>query len=531
MNEAAEFAAEYKKQASGKNINKLDICRQSFWEYEKYINPRFFREDRTHLKIIAITLQALYEKRIVKVNESDSWRIVSFEEKAELTKTIISEDGTEIIVKVPEEELFVCRNLMLNIPPRHGKSYSMSNFIDWLYGKNNENRVIAITYNDTLAARFSKNVRDGIDAEKKDSRFHIFSDVFPETKIKYGDSAVSMWSLEGQFFNYLGAGFGGTITGVGCTLGLIDDPVKNDKEAANDYFLSEQYTWYTDTFLSRIEEGGMQIIIMTRWSTQDLCGRLLSDEDSDDWYQLCMKACEDEVLKQMLCPELFSFNSYLKKKKKMSLSIFEANYNQEPFDVKGSLYTSFKTYSTLPLKEDGKVAFSQIKAYCDTADSGKDFLCSIVYGVYNMEAYVLDIIYTDEPMEKTEKKVAESYFNNQVNLADIESNNGGRGFARAVLNILKTAFKSNKTVIKPFHQSENKEARIISNSSWVMEHIYYPDNWMYRFPEYYKAMKKYKAKGKNDHDDAPDATTGIAEKITGNCKKARVGNKKKYGFY
>ena len=64
-----------------------------------------------------------------------------------------------------------------------------------------------------------------------------------------------------------------------------------------------------------------------------------------------------------------------------------------------------------------------------------------------------------------------------------------------------------------------------------MEHIYYPDNWMYRFPEYYKAMKKYKAKGKNDHDDAPDATTGIAEKITGNCKKARVGNKKKYGFY
>lgn len=532
MNDALQFAAEFRKKSKNEKNDTVEIYRQSFWEYEKYINPKFFREDRPHLKIIALTLQALYERRIVKVNPEDEWRIVSDEEKKNLTKRVTVENDIEIEVKVPEEELFICRNLMLNVPPRHGKSYTMSNFADWMFGKDNENRIIAVTYNDILAGRFSKNVRDGIAAEKQDERFHIFSDVFPDTKIKYGDSAVSMWSLEGQFFNYLGAGFGGTITGVGCSLGIIDDPVKNDMEAANDDFLASQYSWYTDTFLSRIEEGGMQIIIMTRWSANDLCGRLLNDEDAGDWYQLCMKACEDEQLKKMLCPELFSFYSYIKKKKKMSLAIFMANFQQEPFDVKGALYSHFKTYLYIPVQDNGKPAFSQIRAYCDTADEGSDFLCSIVYGVYNMEAYVLDIIYTQAPMEETEKLVAQSFYENGVNLADIEGNNGGKGFARAVSDILKTVFKSNKTVIKWFHQSENKKARIRSNSTWVMEHIYYPENWMYRWEDYYKAMTKYKATGKNDHDDAPDATTGIAETITGKIKKkAKVGNKKKYGFY
>ncbi len=524
MESMVKFAEEFKQQVNKKSTDTLEICRKSFWEYEKYINPKFFREDRPHLKIIAITLQALYEKRIIKINPEDEWKIITFEEKKNISKKIISSEGIEIMVPVPEEDLIICRNLMLNIPPRHGKSYTMSNFADWMYGKDNENRIIAITYNDILAGRFSKNVRDGIAAEKQDAKFHIFRDVFPDTKIKFGDSAVSMWSLEGQYFNYLGAGFGGTITGVGCSLGLIDDPVKNDMEAANEDFLNSQYTWYTDTFLSRIEEGGIQIIIMTRWSAKDLCGRLLADEDAGDWYQLCMKACEDESLKKMLCPELFSFDSYCKKKAKMSLQIFEANYNQQPFDVKGALYSSFKTYEALP-------EFEMIKAYCDTADEGDDFLCCIVYGVFNMEAYVLDVIYSAEKMEITEKLVAKSLYENSVNCADIESNNGGKGFARQIISILKTVFKTNKTVVKWFHQSDNKLARIKSNASWVQEHIYFPKNWMYRFPEYYKSMTEFKANGKTKHDDAPDATTGVAEKTCGTKKKAKIRKKSRFGIY
>jgi predicted phage terminase large subunit-like protein len=64
-----------------------------------------------------------------------------------------------------------------------------------------------------------------------------------------------------------------------------------------------------------------------------------------------------------------------------------------------------------------------------------------------------------------------------------------------------------------FHQSQNKIARILSNSTWIMDHVYYPINWREKWPDYYNAMNKYQREGKNKHDDAPDATTGIAEHI------------------
>ena len=106
-----------------------------------------------------------------------------------------------------------------------------------------------------------------------------------------------MWSLEGQYFNYLGTGMGGTITGIGCNIGIIDDPIKNDKEAFNDRVLEDHWKFYTDTFLSRLESDSIQIINMTRWSKQDLCGRILQME-ADKWKVIKMEAMEDDT---MLC--------------------------------------------------------------------------------------------------------------------------------------------------------------------------------------------------------------------------------------
>lgn len=198
----------------------------------------------------------------------------------------------------------------------------------------------------------------------------------------------------------------------------------------------------------------------------------------------------------------------------MRPEIVSANYQQEPMDIQGRLYTGFKTYEELPEDKNGSL-FTRIGAYIDTADTGADYLCCIIYGEYNMEAYILDVYYTDEPMEITEEEVAKRLYEYNVNVAYIESNNGGRGFARQVKNILRNKYKHNRTVIKWFHQSKNKTARILSNSTWVMEHIYFPVGWENKWNEYYKAMITYTAKGKNKFDDAPDATTGVAEKITG----------------
>lgn len=79
--------------------------------------------------------------------------------------------------------------------------------------------------------------------------------------------------------------------------------------------------------------------------------------------------------------------------------------------------------------------------------------------------------------------------------------------------ILKEKYQSNKTKVNWFHQSKNKVARILSNATWVMDHVYFPEGWRNKWPELYQALTTYQKEGKNAHDDAPDALTGIAEKM------------------
>jgi predicted phage terminase large subunit-like protein len=408
--------------------------------------------------------------------------------------------------------------LVINEPPRHGKSRTAGMFVEWVLGRNNDAKIMTGSYNETLSTMFSKNVRNSIQEVKVDELKPVYSDVFPNTRIKYGDGAMNLWSLEGGYNNYLATSPTGTATGFGCSLMIIDDLIKSALEAMNAEKLEDHWNWFTNTMLSRLEEGGKIIIIMTRWASGDLAGRALEHYNAQGAKikHITMKALQDDGT--MLCDEVLSKRSYQAKVKAMGADVASANYQQEPIDIKGRLYSSFKTYTSIPKDPSGHPLFTAIRNYTDTADTGDDFLCSIDYGVYENEAYVLNVLYTKAPMEVTEPATAKMIFEDGVNDADIESNNGGRGFGRSVERILKEKFRSNKAKINCFHQSKNKAARILSNATWVMEHIYFPANWKDRFPEYYDAMVKYQKEGKNKHDDAPDATTGIAEKIGAGSK-------------
>lgn len=404
--------------------------------------------------------------------------------------------------------------LIINLPPRHGKSRTAGLFVQWAFGKNQQEKVMTGSYNETLSTVFSKDVRNSIQEVKADPDKVVYSDIFPGVRIKKGDGAMNLWSLDGGYNSYLATSPTGTATGFGCTLMIIDDLIKNSEEAYNENILEKHWDWFTNTMLSRLEEGGKIIIIMTRWATKDLAGRALEHfrEEKKKCRHVTMKAVQDDG--SMLCDEILSRESYEMKARAMGLDIASANYQQEPIDIKGRLYSSFKTYTDIPRDEKGNPLFTAIKNYTDSADEGDNYLCSINYGEYNGEAYVLNVLYTKAPMEETEPAAAKMLYEDQVNVADIESNNGGRGFARSVERILKEKYKSNRTRIQWFYQSKNKTARILSNATWVMDHIYFPVNWMDRWPEYYEAMVTYQREGKNKYDDAPDATTGIAEKLS-----------------
>ena len=287
---------------------------------------------------------------------------------------------------------------------------------------------------------------------------------------------------------------------------VIDDVIKNAEEAYNANTLQKLKSWFTDTMLSRTENGFKLIVIMTRWSNEDLAGFIL--QNYKNVVHVNYKAVQADG--SMLCPEILSKADFELKTLNMNKDIVAANYQQEPIDVKGRLYTAFKTYTEIPKDDNGKPLFEYILNYTDTADTGGDFLCSICYGMYGNSYYILDLLYTKEAMEITEPATAEMLTRNNVGCAIIESNNGGRGFARNVERLCKDK-GNNHTAVKWFHQSSNKIARILSNSTSVMNNIYFPVNWADRFPDFANDISRYQREGKNAHDDAPDALTGVYE--------------------
>ena len=93
--------------------------------------------------------------------------------------------------------------LVINEPPRHGKSRTAGMFVQWLLGNDNDKKIMTGSYNETLSTVFSKNVRNAIQETKADKDVVVFNDIFPDTHIKYGDAAMNLWSLEGGYNNYL----------------------------------------------------------------------------------------------------------------------------------------------------------------------------------------------------------------------------------------------------------------------------------------------------------------------------------------
>lgn len=445
---------------------RIELARRSFWHYARLRAPDFYRDSRKYLKDICDTIQAF----------------------------LASQDDV----------------LIVNGPPRHGKSRTAQLAVEWVLGKNNQTKVMTGSYNEGLAVSFSKGVRDAIQEVKAEEERVVYSDIFPKTKIKVGDAAMKLWSLQGAHTSYLATSPSGTATGFGANVLILDDLIKNAREAQTAHVLAGHWDWFTKTMLSRLEEGGKLIVIMTRWHSKDLSGRIIEELPSLGYKVKVVthKALQDDGT--MLCSEILSRESYERKVKAMGRDIAEANYQQAPIDLVGRLYSGFKVYTETPT-EAGASLFEEVRIYADTADTGSDFLCSIAYGVYQGAAYVLDVIHTTAPMEITERQVANQFKANRVDIADVESNAGGRGFARSVERILRQEFGHKGGTVTAFTQTKNKVARILSNSTFAMNNIFMPSDWATRWPSFYDALYDYQAKGKNAHDDAADALTGVAE--------------------
>lgn len=441
---------------------KCELARREFWEYCKLLHKDFYKEDREFLKELCDKLQEFYYN-------DDEFMIV-------------------------------------NEPPRHGKSFTATNFVEWVLGQNPLERIMSASYSHDLSKNFSKKVRSTISTEKIGENI-VYSDIFSETKLKFGSSEAMKWQTDkSNQINYLATSPSGSATGFGCTLMVIDDLVKNAYEANNESILENQYEWFTNTMLSRREGKKKVLIIMTRWSSKDLAGKILEyvKENNITYTHINFKAEQEDGT--MLCDSIFDKKASERAKQLMGEDIYEANYNQTPIDMKGCLYSNLQTYSELP-------TVLEVCNYTDTADEGTDYLCSINYAICSDDkAYILDVIYTQDAMEITEPLVAGMLTKDNVNYAVIESNNGGKGFARNVERICREN-NNNHTMFRIFTQTKNKVSRILTGATGVMQNVIFPEDWKSMYPKFYKDVTQFQRLGKNKVDDCVDVLTGIYEQL------------------
>lgn len=409
--------------------------------------------------------------------------------------------------------------LMINLPPRYSKTeIVVKNFIAKGLALNPQSKFIHLSYSDDLACDNSEEVRELVKSE-------AYQQLYPHVQIKQGSDSKKKWyTTEGGGVYATAAG--GQVTGFGAGAVddeelekeidgikkekkfagaiIIDDPIKPD-DANSEAAREKVNTKFETTIRNRVNSRNTPIIIiMQRLHEHDLCG-YLQEIEGGKWEVLSLPAIlyEDGEPKA-----LWPFKHTLEELntiKNANSQVFETQYMQNPTPLEGLMYGSFKTYDTLPITKT-KIR----KNYTDTADTGADFLCSINYVETEIGNFITDVLYTDKPMEYTEPMVAAMLHKDGVNVSNIESNNGGRGFARQV-EAQTRLLGNNKTKIEWFHQSANKQSRIFSRSNEVTNLTYFPSDWERRWPSFARHIKGFRKDGKDMHDDAEDCLTGTIE--------------------
>ncbi len=160
--------------------------------------------------------------------------------------------------------------LLIFVPPRHGKSQQCSiDFPAWFLGRNPTKEVIAASYSADLAQDFGAKTREKVNSE-------AYKLIFPNVRLKEDEQARGRWRTD-KGGGYVAVGVGGSITGRGADILLIDDPIKNREEADSQVYRDKVWNWFTSTAFTRLHPKGVAVVILTRWHMDDLAGRILDN--------------------------------------------------------------------------------------------------------------------------------------------------------------------------------------------------------------------------------------------------------------
>ena len=306
--------------------------------------------------------------------------------------------------------------LFIQSPPQHGKSWSVTDFISWISGLDPALRSIYATFSDKLGTRCNLAQQRAIDSEK-------YSKIFPDIKLssKRGEAVRTTNHLEfldkegnatgGQFRNTT---TGGSVTGESLDVGIIDDAVKGREQANSITWSQKIWEWFTDDFMTRFSDKAGLLVIMTRWTTHDIIGRLVKKFKElkkkfkvVNYAAIATKDEEHRNEGEALFPELKSLDFLCDKKAIMAQPSWESLYQGHPTISGGNLVKDhwWGWYKRLP-----QLKFKFITA--DTAQKAKtanDWTCFHCYG-YGIDDRIYLIDKFREKLEAPELRIEAEIF-------------------------------------------------------------------------------------------------------------------------
>jgi hypothetical protein len=242
--------------------------------------------------------------------------------------------------------------LVLMMPPQHGKTIAVEDLIAWLAGRRPDWKVIYSSYSDELGVQRNLNLQRTMQSPRYRG---IFNTRIGSPGFQMNSSVIEYVGHTGSFINTT---VGGSITGLGLNVGVLDDPVKGRAEANSKTVRDRTWAWFVDDFMTRFADLSGLIILMTRWHVDDLLGRFLKKNPNVRIVRFPAIAETDEPHRragEALFPELKPLDFLLERKKIMSNASWEAEYQQNPIVTGGGIFPIEKL-SIMPVFDPSQIA-------------------------------------------------------------------------------------------------------------------------------------------------------------------------------
>jgi len=229
------------------------------------------------------------------------------------------------------------KRLIINIPPRHGKTHMISEiFVPWYLGRNPDHKIIYATYNRDLALTIGRKVKNHmIDP--------TYRKIFKGCDISMDAKAAHMVGTV-QGGEYYAVGINSGTTGRGANVFIIDDPIKDRKEADSDIKKRDLIDWFKAVAYTRLQPQNAIIVVQTRWTYDDLTGYCTEELSHEGWESLVMPAvCDDpddllnRDIGEALWPTDYPIERLKMTKETVGTREWNALYQQRPLPAEGGL--------------------------------------------------------------------------------------------------------------------------------------------------------------------------------------------------